>query len=476
MKANLHMHSVYSDGRLPVSALVARMAEAGITHAALTDHDSVAGVPAFLKHCLEKKIEAIPAVELSSYPDAAVLPGFSPTLNLHILGYGIDPARIQPFLDDMETRKRRGLSALYAKLAENGYPVPEERKPTGLELRSRVGVAKALVAEGYAADVSAAFLEILNTPPYQKYCVYYRNPRETIAAIHAAGGYAVWAHPYYIKGTTQNLTLEQVETALKNLVSFGLDGVECCYAQFSEPEVNALRALAAKYNLMQTVGTDYHAVTKAEETLLDDGARIRRYTAACRESLEKLFAAEPAATGSQSDRLMQARRFAEEKHAGQTRKGSTVPYIVHPVAVMEFLKEEGADETTLIAALLHDTIEDTDTTYDEIAALFGAEVADLVAQESENKALTWKERKSQTVAHIQKASRAVQLIACADKLHNLTGILADREALGEAVWLLFSAPKAESVWYYTAIRDALSALEGVGIYERYKKLVEKIAQ
>ena len=89
--------------------------------------------------------------------------------------------------------------------------------------------------------------------------------------------------------------------------------------------------------------------------------------------------------------------YAAKKHEGQVRKGTDTPYIVHPMEVMQILTAAGCGEDVIVAGILHDTVEDTDATLEEISALFGEKVARLVAHESEDKSKTWRERKSATI-------------------------------------------------------------------------------
>ena len=95
--------------------------------------------------------------------------------------------------------------------------------------------------------------------------------------------------------------------------------------------------------------------------------------------------------------IHKAIEFAAIRHKDQKRKGTELPYIVHPMEVMQILTENGCDEIVIVAGILHDTIEDTETTYDDILENFGKEIADIVASESEDKSKSWKERKQTTI-------------------------------------------------------------------------------
>jgi (p)ppGpp synthase/HD superfamily hydrolase len=149
--------------------------------------------------------------------------------------------------------------------------------------------------------------------------------------------------------------------------------------------------------------------------------------------------------------------FAAIAHQGQKRKGTGIPYIVHPVGVMVVLLQAGeTDADVLAAALLHDTVEDAGTTLTELRERFGERVAEIVAGCSEpDKRAPWEARKQHTVAYLQTASRAVQLVVVADKLHNLRSLAADYAEIGEPLWQRFKRGRAQMAWYYRAVVDSL---------------------
>ncbi len=149
--------------------------------------------------------------------------------------------------------------------------------------------------------------------------------------------------------------------------------------------------------------------------------------------------------------------FAARAHAHQKRKSTDVPYIVHPVGVMLILLECGeTDPELLAAALLHDTVEDTGITLTELRGQFGGRVTEIVEGCSEpDKSDTWEHRKEHTVHYLKTAPRAVQLVAAADKLHNLRSMVNDYNDIGEALWTRFKRGRAETAWYYRAVTESL---------------------
>jgi (p)ppGpp synthase/HD superfamily hydrolase len=150
--------------------------------------------------------------------------------------------------------------------------------------------------------------------------------------------------------------------------------------------------------------------------------------------------------------IFKAIEFAARAHAGQYRKKTKIPYITHPLQVAEILIEHGSPENAVIAAVLHDTIEDSGTTVAEIKNLFGGQIAQLVQNVTEpEKKLPWEYRKQHTIESIAGLPLEAVLVLCADKLHNLRSIRLDIEKQGESVWQRFSRPKEKQQWYFRAI-------------------------
>jgi hypothetical protein len=152
----------------------------------------------------------------------------------------------------------------------------------------------------------------------------------------------------------------------------------------------------------------------------------------------------------------QAIEFAAHKHRHQQRKGTDIPYISHPYGVGMILLKAKCKEEVIIAGILHDTLEDTDTTDEEILTHFGPIVLDLVKGSSEpDKEATWEERKKHTHEYLKKASLSIRQVACADKLHNLRSIKRNIEEIGEKAWDRFNRGRDSQEWYYTEIVESL---------------------
>lgn len=168
--------------------------------------------------------------------------------------------------------------------------------------------------------------------------------------------------------------------------------------------------------------------------------------------------------------------FATQAHEGQVRKGTSRPFILHPLEVGKIVASMTEDEEVISAAILHDTIEDCEGITEEILReKFTERVASLVAQESEDKSKTWMERKSATIAHLKVAPREIQMIGLADKLSNMRDIDRDYPECGEELWNRFRMKDKNVIgWYYKSIRESLEeAMAGTETYREYCKLVEK---
>ena len=172
--------------------------------------------------------------------------------------------------------------------------------------------------------------------------------------------------------------------------------------------------------------------------------------------------------------------FATEAHEGQFRKGTHIPYILHPIEAAAIVGTMTTDDEIIAGAVLHDVVEDTDTTVDEIKELFGKRVAELVASESENKRedkpaeSTWKIRKQETLDHLKTAPIDVKMITLGDKLSNIRAIYRDYYTIGDKLWQRFNQKdKKEHYWYYQGIADCLTELNVHQAYKEYCDLIDK---
>jgi (p)ppGpp synthase/HD superfamily hydrolase len=162
---------------------------------------------------------------------------------------------------------------------------------------------------------------------------------------------------------------------------------------------------------------------------------------------------------SYGPRFEKALVFAAMRHRDQKRKGREVSYVTHLLAAASLVGENHGTEDQVIAALLHDSVEDQGVTRDELVSNFGEEVCRIVmacTDATTRPKPPWRQRKEAHLAHIRVEDSVVKLVVTADKLHNARCILSDLRRQGISVWSIFSAPAEETVWYYRAMYEALA--------------------
>ena len=173
--------------------------------------------------------------------------------------------------------------------------------------------------------------------------------------------------------------------------------------------------------------------------------------------------------------------FAVKAHAGTERRGKGYPYIVHPMEAVEIVSTMTKDQELLAAAALHDTVEDTDVTVEQIREVFGDRIAELVASESDEMPAgvseedSWHSRKQAAIDRLAKASREAKMVALGDKLSNMRAIARDFADQGDALWNLFHAkdPK-DHEWHYRGLAEALKELDGTYAYQEFVKLINQV--
>ena len=174
--------------------------------------------------------------------------------------------------------------------------------------------------------------------------------------------------------------------------------------------------------------------------------------------------------------VYEAIEFAVKAHSGQFRKGTDIPFIVHPMEVFYLVVRMTSDKDIWAAAVLHDVVEDCeDVTIEQIREKFGDRVAGLVEAESEDKSLSWKERKQYTIDHTREQPLEVKYIALADKLSNIRSVAHDYHEVGEELWKRFRMKDKEMQgWYYKGMCDSLSSMKEYPEYEEMCSLVSQV--
>ena len=249
---DLHCHSLFSDGTDAPETLARLADEAGLTAVALTDHDTLSGLPRFLASQAMVKTRLIPGLELS----CRFL-----NMEIHILGLFIDPwdPQLQRHIDEMRRRREERNAGMIERLQALNIPITLEEvaelAPT--PLLSRVHFAKALVQRGAAASRQDAFARIIGDGcpghvPFQTL-----SPGEAVRWITEAGGVAVLAHP----GRTASRGFRW-EEAMLDLKRLGIAGFEAYYSEYGPTEQRYFCDLARKLDLVPCGGADYHGASK----------------------------------------------------------------------------------------------------------------------------------------------------------------------------------------------------------------------
>lgn len=178
----------------------------------------------------------------------------------------------------------------------------------------------------------------------------------------------------------------------------------------------------------------------------------------------------------------QAIRFAVDAHAGTERRGKGFPYVIHVLEAMSIVATMTCDPELLAAAALHDTIEDTDVTIDQIRKYFGPRVAGIVQAETDiqlaedGRRKSWRSRKQEAIDRIAASSRESKIVALGDKLSNMRAIARDYHVKGDDLWTLFHAPggRADHEWHYRGLAAALSELNDTEAYREFLSLIADV--
>lgn len=278
MKAfcDLHTHSVFSDGTWTPTELVRGAQKLGLSAIALTDHNTVAGLPEFLSAGAELGVETVPGVEFSV--------DYRRT-ELHMLGLFLRPqcfGQVSALLEEGVRQKEQSNIDLVNALRSDGYELDYEaiRAGTPKGQVNRAHIAAALTEKGYTASVGEAFRRLLDPE-----LGYYRAPRRPdafaiIRFIKSIGGVSVLAHPFL------NLKPEALRVFLSEAQGDGLDGMETVYTSFDEATAAEAERIAAEFGLCRSGGSDFHGDNKAD-TYLGTGRGNLRVPLSFYEQLKK---------------------------------------------------------------------------------------------------------------------------------------------------------------------------------------------
>lgn len=248
---DLHAHSTASDGTAAPTAVVEAAHRAGLVALALTDHDTLAGVPEAQAAAERLGLRLVPGVELSVHQDGT---------EVHLLGLHIgDVAGLQRGLEAIRDQRRQRAVAMVERLAAAGAPIAFEAVLAAADggAIGRPHVARALVAAGHVKDQREAFDRFLaaGRPAYVEKARL--EIAEGIAMIHRAGGLAIVAHP----------GPDGRRDRIEPLVPLGLDGLEVRHPSHSAEDVKRLDALAHHFDLVRSGGSDWHGAMQGPRVL-----------------------------------------------------------------------------------------------------------------------------------------------------------------------------------------------------------------
>lgn len=255
---DLHVHSRASDGTTSPADLVAAAAALGLSAVALTDHDTLSGLPEFLTAAAAASLTGIPGVEVSCSWYAGTM---------HILGLFVDrrASALERLLARIRQSRTERNQMILERLCALGVPITAEELALQVpgEVVGRPHIAHALVQRGYCDAPQEAFDRFIGggKPAYVRR--YLPLPEEAIAVIHLAGGVAVWAHPL-AQLRESPAKLRQTARYLKDK---GLDGLEVRYVEYTAAETKTAEACAGQLQLLMAGGSDFHGANTPDVRL-----------------------------------------------------------------------------------------------------------------------------------------------------------------------------------------------------------------
>lgn len=246
-RVDLHTHSTASDGQYSPSELVQKAKAAGVECLALTDHDTLDGLDEAVQTGNSLGITVLRGVELGAQEDR----------HLHILGLGLSEAHtpLSELCRKMKASRDERKYRIIDFLAEQNVHISldEVEAQASGQIIARPHFAQVLLNRGYVSSMQEAFDRYLDTDEYQKIERLKATAEECIHAIHSSGGHAVLAHPYQL-----GYDDDALDALLSQLKDTGLDGLECYYTRHTSSQIFCYLALADKYQLHITAGSDFH--------------------------------------------------------------------------------------------------------------------------------------------------------------------------------------------------------------------------
>jgi predicted metal-dependent phosphoesterase TrpH len=257
MIIDLHTHSSESDGSFSVEALINKAWESGVSALALTDHDTTAGNVRFLKEAAGKIAKPIPGVEISATWEKG---------NCHIVGLGIDKKYdpLEVVLRNIRKSRDERNAQIVKKLCDCGcqMELSEVEALAGGDVVARPHIAQIMVAKGYVASIQEAFDNYLDKSAPAYVDRYRLDPQDAVGLLADAGALVVLAHPNQLK-----LPYAGIATLVRQLVPFGLSGVEVYVPYASDADIEAYKSIAQDNKLFCSGGSDFHGDSKPDHVL-----------------------------------------------------------------------------------------------------------------------------------------------------------------------------------------------------------------
>lgn len=179
--------------------------------------------------------------------------------------------------------------------------------------------------------------------------------------------------------------------------------------------------------------------------------------------------------------LEKAYRFAADAHHGQCRKGTAIPYFTHIITTVNYCMELTDDLEIIQAAILHDTIEDTSVTLQDLRENFGERVARIVEADTEDKrrdrpaSETWEIRKRETLLHLADKPYEAKIVMLADKTANAESLFREWERIGDVVWEKFNMKdKKKQEWYFRSVADCLAEFSDTSVMKKLMEYIDKL--
>lgn len=174
------------------------------------------------------------------------------------------------------------------------------------------------------------------------------------------------------------------------------------------------------------------------------------------------------------DIIEKATQVAVNAHAGQVRKSDGTPYIAHPLTVARMLDKAGFDEVTVAAAILHDVLEDTSLSREELQNVMGDEILHIVEKLSEDTSLKWEERKQRYIDTVKHAEESVKAVSVGDKIHNLRSLIDAYKTQGPSIWKKFNRGKDTKLWFEMSLLEALRETWDHPLLDTYESLIHEV--